>query len=378
MKKYLLIPVAIIVVSMLVFSSCAEPAEEPTPAPTPAPAPEPTPAPPAAATKLVFNNWFQPPSISRISGTFEEWAREFEEKTGGKYAIEVVHGGTLASVPEAFDAIDSGIADMGCFIPQDTNVPFPMQKVLTLPWAEASCTEATKALFDIYKKGYLDPDYEDTNVRLIYMFASSSQDDLLTAKPVNSIADMKGLKVAMGGGTRIDIFKDLGAAPVFCPAPDVYSMLQKGIVEGSFFSAYGIYMTHEEEFLFYLIEPMRMNRVSMMLGINKDVYNNLSDDAKMVIEELDKDARYSLKCADVMDVDYTQIMEQYLGPGGEGTALDWPAEDIAALDEICSKYFNDIIAETDAMGLPASEMAEAYYNALLAAGVERPAHGYEP
>jgi TRAP-type C4-dicarboxylate transport system substrate-binding protein len=298
--------------------------------------------------------------------------------TGGKYAIEVVHGGALAGVPEAFDAIDTGLADLGCFVPQDTNVPFPMQKLMTLPWAKATCTEATKGLYEVYKQGYLDPDYDPTNVRLIYMFASSSQDDLLTAKPVDSIADMKGLKVAMGGGVRIDIFKDLGAAPVFCPAPDVYSMLQKGIAEGSFFSAYGIYQTHEEEFLFYLIEPMRMFRVGMMLGINKDVYNNLTDDAKMAIEELDKDAAYSLKCAHVMDVDYDQVMDQYLGPGGEGTLCDWPAEDYATLNEICAKYFSDLVAETDAMGLPASEMVEAYYHAMQAVGVENPAYGYTP
>jgi TRAP-type mannitol/chloroaromatic compound transport system substrate-binding protein len=182
----------------------------------------------------------------------------------------------------------------------------------------------------------------------------------------------------MGGGTRIEIFKDLGAAPVFCPAPDVYSMLQKGIVEGSFFSAYGIYLTHEEEFLFYLINPMRMNRVSMMIGINTDVYNKMPDDVKKIIVDLDKDGKYSLMCADTMDVDYTQIMNQYLGPGGEGTAIDWSAEDVATLDAICAKYFENVIAETDAMGLPASEMAKEYYNALKAAGVEHPAHGYKP
>jgi len=375
MKKYLLIPLAVILVCALVFGGCAEPAEEPAPAPSPEPAPAPA---PAAPTKLVMNNWFQPPEISPISGTFEEWAREFEEKTGGKYSVEVVHGGALAGVPDAYDALNNGIADIGCFVPQDTNVPFPMQHLFTLPWAKASCTEATKALYDVYKQGYLDPDYDDTNVKLIYMFSSSSQDDLLTAKPVNSIADMKGLKVAMGGGTRIDIFKDLGAAPVFCPAPDVYSMLQKGIVEGSFFSAYGIYMTHEEEFLFYLINPMRMFRVSMMIGINKDVYNKLPDDVKAVIDELDKDAKYSLKCAAVMDRDYNEVMDKYLGPGGEGTPCDWSAEDIATLDDICATYFESIVAETDAMGLPASEMAAAYYNALKAAGVENPAHGYTP
>jgi TRAP-type C4-dicarboxylate transport system substrate-binding protein len=324
----------------------------------------------------VFNNWFFPPDIAPISGTFEAWAKEFEEMTGGKYAIEMVHGGALAALPDAFDAIDSGLADLGTFVPQDTNVPFPMQRVFTLPWAKASCTEGTLALYDVYNQGYLDPDYDDTKVKLIFMFSSSSQDDLLTSRPVNGIADMKGLTVAMGGGIRIDIFKDLGAAPVFCPPPDVSSMLEKGIVEGSFYSAYGIYQTHEEEYLFYLIDPMRLFRVSMMAGINKDVYNNLTDDAKKAIEDLE--TKYTMECAAVMDRDYDAVMDQYLGPGGEGTLCDWPAEDIATLDEICAKYFQETLADTDAMGLPASEMAAAYYNALLAAGVENPAHGYTP
>jgi TRAP-type C4-dicarboxylate transport system substrate-binding protein len=253
-----------------------------------------------------------------------------------------------------------------------------MQRLFSLPWAKATCTEATKALLDVYDQGYLGYDYDDTNVKPIFLFNSASQDDLLTAKPINGIADMKGLKVAMGGGIRIDIFKDLGAAPVFCPPPDVYSMLQKGIAEGSFYSAYGIYQTHEEEFLFYLIEPIRMFRVCMMAGINRDVYNNLSDDAKMAIEDIDKDYKYSLECAAVMDRDYNEVMDRYLGPGGEGTIVDWPEEDIAKLGEICASYFDSTIAETDAMGLPASEMVAAYYQGLIDAGVERPAHGYTP
>jgi len=376
MKKFLLIPVAIIVISMMVIGGCAEP--EPAPAPSPAPAPAPAPAPPVQAKKLVFNNWFFPPDISPISGTFEGWAKDFEQRTGGKYAIEMVHGGALAALPDAFDAIDKGIADLGTFVPQDTNVPFPMQHIFTLPWAKSSCTEGTKAMYDVYNQGLLDPDYDPTNVKLIFIFASSSQDDLLTAKPINGIADMKGLKVAMGGGVRIEVFKDLGAAPVFCPPPDVTSMLQKGIVEGSFYSAYGIYMTHEEEHLFYIIDPMRMFRVCMMAGINKDVFNSLSDDAKKAIEDIDKDARFGLECAAVMDRDYNDVMNRYLGPGGEGTLIDWSAADIATLDEICARYFKNTLAETDATGLPASKLAEAYYNGLKAAGVEKPAHGYEP
>jgi ABC-type transport system substrate-binding protein len=45
MKKYLLIPLAVILASVLIFSACGEAAEEPSPSPTPAPSPAPSPSP---------------------------------------------------------------------------------------------------------------------------------------------------------------------------------------------------------------------------------------------------------------------------------------------------------------------------------------------
>lgn len=55
MKKYMLIPVTIILVAILVLGGCGEPAAEPTP--EPAPAPEPTPEPePAVKDKIIIGN----------------------------------------------------------------------------------------------------------------------------------------------------------------------------------------------------------------------------------------------------------------------------------------------------------------------------------
>jgi len=50
MKKFLLIPLIIILALAMVIGSCAEPEPEPTPAPTPAPTPKPTPEPTPAPT----------------------------------------------------------------------------------------------------------------------------------------------------------------------------------------------------------------------------------------------------------------------------------------------------------------------------------------
>jgi TRAP-type C4-dicarboxylate transport system substrate-binding protein len=334
-------------------------------------------APPAATgpIKLVFNNWFQPPGVTDFSLIFEQFGKDFEAATGGRYTVEVVHGGTLAGVPDAFDAVNNGIADMGVFVPQDTNAPVPMYNLFTLPWGTATCTQASLSQKAVWKKGYLDKDLN--NVRLMFMFASTSQDDLLTADPVNSLAEMKGYKIGMGGGVRIDLYKSLGAVPVFSGPSDVYSMIQKGIVNGSFYSAWGVYMTHEDEYLHYLINACRFGRVSMPVGVNKDVYNKMPDDVKKILDNMDADDKYTRMCGDFMTKDYEKVLGQYLD-SGDGKKIDWSADDIAKVNTAFSEIIQKVISDTAAQGLPAKAMVDDYYNALKANGVANPIIGYTP
>jgi C4-dicarboxylate-binding protein DctP len=373
MKKLFLVILAVLAVAGLLLGSCSSSSTTTTSQP---PATSTSSAStPASVTKLVFNNWFQPPGVTDFSLIFEQFAKDFEAATGGRYTVEVVHGGTLAGVPDAFDAVNNGIADMGVFVPQDTNAPVPMYNLFTLPWATATCTQASLAQKDVWEKGYLDKDLN--NVRLMFMFASTSQDDLLTADAINSLAEMKGYKIGMGGGVRIDLYTALGAVPVFSGPSDVYSMIQKGIVKGSFYSAWGVYMTHEDEYLHYLINPCRFGRVSMPVGINKDVYNKMPDDVKQILDGMDADNKYTLMCGDFMTTDYEKTLNQYLD-SGDGTLIDWSDADIAEVNSAFSKITQKVIDDTAAQGLPAKEMVDEYYNALKAQGVANPIIGYTP
>jgi TRAP-type C4-dicarboxylate transport system substrate-binding protein len=250
-----------------------------------------------------------------------------------------------------------------------------MYNLFTLPWATATCTQASLAQKAVWKKGYLDKDLN--NVRLMFMFASTSQDDLLTADPINSLADLKGYKIGMGGGVRIDLYKSLGAVPVFSGPSDVYSMIQKGIVKGSFYSAWGVYMTHEEEFLHYVINPLRFGRVSMPIGINKDVYNKMPDDVKKIVDTMDANDKYTRMCGDFMTTDYEKVLGQYLD-SGDGKLVDWSAADIAQVNSAFAEITQKVIADTAAQGLPAKAMVDDYYNALKAQGVDNPIIGYTP
>jgi len=324
--------------------------------------------------KLTFASWMPPPDVAHYTGTFETWARDFEEKTGGRYTVEVVHGGALAGVPESYDAVATGIADIAMFIPQDTDHPFPMSNVVALPFRQVRCDTATKALHEVWKEGYFDAEYAD--VKILFLNTTASSDDLISTKPVSSLADLKGMKVGTGGGARITLAERLGMAPVFSPPPEVYGMLQKGTIEGTLISGYGLYPDNHADFLRYIVEPVRMFRCVHIIAMNLDTYNSMPEDVQKIVDEMDKDAKYSLMGATVLADEYEATIERFVNEVGAIVTLN--AGDTAVVESICTDIFDDWIAEMDAQGLPGSEIVAAYYNALKAEGMENPAMGYQP
>ncbi len=329
---------------------------------------------PANVIKLTLSNWMQPPSIAKFSSMFDSWAAEFEQKTGGRYKVEVVHGGALSSVADSYDAVVDGVADIAQVIPQDTERPFPMAEMIALPWYQVRADTATKALNVLRSKGYFDKEFSD--VKIIMMNIGASSDDLLTIKPITGLKDLEGMKIATGGGSRIDVVKALGAVPVFCPPPEVYSMLQKGVVEGIMMTGYSLYTDNTADFLTTLVNPVRLFRICHVTCMNKDVYNKMPDEVKAIIDDMDKDARMSLTGAKILADQYDEGIAKFLSTTGHQITLN--AEDQAKLETICGKIFQDWIADKEAKGLPGKQIVNDYYNALVSLGVENPACGYKP
>ena len=395
MKKLLLVILSAIIISGIILGGCAEPAPAPAPAPSPAPAPAPSPAPtpapapapapsPAPAPKpepkpepikLIDSEWGPPPELAKSGEALLHWCEDFERLTGGRYVVEHVWGGALASIHESYDVLVSGMADMSQFIPKDVDKPFPMSEVPTLPFGYSPSDIRTKAWRNVLKKGYLDKEYAD--VKVIMMCAGASTDELFTIERVNSMAELKGLKLATAGGaTEQDILKDMGAVPVFAPPPDIYPMLEKGIVDGIFISGYGLYLNHYAEYVKYFNSDARMTGIIQVIALNKDVYNKMPDDVKLIVDQLADDDKYSIEWGAIMAEEYEAFMNQFLT--STGTEIKWSAEDVQKFDDICVPYWDKFIQENEAKGYPAKQVIDEYYNSLKALGVEKPAAGYTP
>jgi len=68
--------------------------------------------------------------------------------------------------------------------------------------------------------------------------SSEKREALVSKKPVRTVDDLKGLKIRSPEGLIAAVFKMAGAAPVSLPGSEVYSALEKNVIDAADASAY--------------------------------------------------------------------------------------------------------------------------------------------
>jgi TRAP-type C4-dicarboxylate transport system substrate-binding protein len=188
--------------------------------------PEVVPAAQAGAIELTYSVFF-PPSHGQ-SKAAEAWAKEVEKRTNGRVKIKVFAGGTLTQADQCYDGVMKGISDMGMSCFAYTKGRFPMMEALDLPLGYPNGRVASRVTNDFYKK-FKPKELEGVKVLYIHAHGPGL---LHTKQPVNTLEDLKGLKIR-STGLSAKVAEQLGAIPVAMPQGATYEALQKGVVDGT-------------------------------------------------------------------------------------------------------------------------------------------------
>ena len=102
--------------------------------------------------------------------------------------------------------------------------------------------------------------------------------------------DLRGLKIRTSPSNR-ELLYAFGARPVQIALREVYTAMQRGIVDGLAFTSVGLADLGVERFVRYRIDPEVLN-LSICLQINLDRWNGLSEEARHILtDEAEKYAR---------------------------------------------------------------------------------------
>lgn len=209
----------------------------------------------------------------------EPWLKQVEEATGGQVKIQSFHGQTLAKGKDMWNAVKTGITDIGwCFHGYWPGMT-PLTDVISLPaMPYLSAEEGSAALWKLYEKfPQIQNEFKDVKVLLFY---TSEPYSLITRdKPVKRIEDLKGMKIRMTGGPPTEMMKALGGVPMLIPMPDNYISLQKGVIDGIGAPWEAINVWRFYEVVKYYTE-VPFPAVYFSISMNKNKWNKLPKDVQ--------------------------------------------------------------------------------------------------
>jgi len=212
----------------------------------------------------------------------QPWVKKVEDATKGRVKIEIFPAQTLVKGPDIWNAVKTGVADMGwCFHGYWADMT-PLSDVITLPSLPIKSSEkGSEVLWRLYEKfPTIQNEYKDVHV--LQLWASNPYFLITTKKQVKTMEDVKGLKIRVVGGPPTEQLKALGGIPTLIPMPDTYLSMDKGVIDGMGAPWEAIHGFRLYEVVkYYTIVPL--SAVYFSMSMNKKKWESLPKDIQQAI-----------------------------------------------------------------------------------------------
>ncbi|MDV7340594.1 TRAP transporter substrate-binding protein [Terasakiella sp. A23] len=226
---------------------------------------------------------FLPSSHPTQKDFLEPWAAELEKRTNGKVKVQIYPAGSaFGHVAKQFDQVRAGVVDIAHGLTGFPRGRLPRTLVTDLPFLVKSSDAASKTLWDLYPT-YLAPEYK--GMKMLAMHAHNAGLIHTKGKKVESIEDLKGLRLRTPSLAISNMLKHLGAMPVGLPPTQVYENLSKGVIDGNVFPYEAVNSFKLFEVLDHHLDA-KAYTTSFYFAMNEKKYNSLPEDVRKVIDEL--------------------------------------------------------------------------------------------
>lgn len=186
---------------------------------------------PASASKPLLLKYGTPaPRTSIYRDAILPWSKKVAKESGGTLKIRIYTGGTLVTMRNALDRVANGVADFAFCVLGPFSSQFPQTLVSTLPFEVESAHEGGLALQRLYKKGIISDEWRRVKPIAFGTFANLSYH---TVPRIDTLKDLKGLKLSVQGRIAAETLQALGGTPVTLPITAVYEALQRGTIDGA-------------------------------------------------------------------------------------------------------------------------------------------------
>lgn len=262
------------------------------------------------------------------------WAESVSEKTDGRLAIELLPVESIVAHNETQDAIAAGILDGHV---TDTSYFAGKDPAFGLIANPVGAWSAPQEMFDFMSDGggkeLMNELLEPYGLRFIGA-TTPGLEAFVSKVPLTSVDDLQGLKMRAPEGLVQQVFAAAGAAPVNLPGSEVFTSLDKGVIDAA---DYSVFSTNQAQGMHDVApNPVYPGFHSMPLveiSMNKAKWDELPEDLQAALEE--SVAEFALSQVAALAAKDEEAVEAAKA-GGEVTVHDWPAEERAKFRTIAT------------------------------------------
>lgn len=296
-----------------------------------------------------------PPSLAGFRGIYD-FEEEVEARSGGRIDVKIFHSGSMGGNAEVLNKCQTGVLQ-GAFngAPVTANLAKPVHNILNFPFLFFNYDDAKKFL----KSDLVQPVYDSlshANLKVLGI-CSFGKIDFLTRKPVNSIADLKGMKMRCNPGKwGVIPAKAIGIEASPIPFPEVYTQLKQGILDGIINSPDVITLGKWEEICKYYTK-VGFYHGYLVFSANQKWVEKLPQDLKTIV--LEAAERMTWNEMERAEFRYLQLLNKFRENGVKITEINdteieqmkkmWLEYKDKFVDQIGKDYYEkvEILIESD-------------------------------
>ena len=305
--------------------------------------------------------------VKEFSGFFIPEVDKRLAKTGNyKMDWQESYGGSIVKPKGVLEGVKLGLGDIGIVTTIFHSSKLPSQGLAAVtPFIAPDARAVAKAVDEIAKE-YPTMQKEFVKQNQVYLATGVVLDtyQVFSSKPVSSLKDLQGDKVA-GAGMNMRYLEGIeGAVGVRGGLTDFYNMLQTGLVEHAMLWPEAAKTFKIAEVAPYMLKADLGAVNSKTVTVNADYWKKLPEEVRTVLREVA--VAYRDHVASVAMDRATASRDAYVAAGGK--VVEVSAEDraawAAAMPNIAVEWANNL----DNKGEPGSDMLKSYMKKLADAG----------
>jgi len=246
----------------------------------------------------------------------------------------------------------SGIADIGWSTHGFYPGRFPLSNLVSLPYIGiGSSLEGSLGLWHIYQT-FPEVQAEYKDVKMIALTTHQGA-PVATKEKILTLDELKGLKIRTTAGNALRWVKAAGATPVVMPPFDIYTSMEKGVIDGWCIDLIGAEGFRIYEVTNYYLKPYYYVDAFWTV-MNQRKWDSLPPDIQQAIDVINGEWTIRNNHGPKWDAgDPEAIARMGITPDQINTLSD---EDIARATELAEGVWAEYIAELEAKGLPAQKI----------------------